>query len=622
MSDCACTNEPDTSAEDLHLDIVDAFVATEVTHDHKIDTKLGYIPHFSAFNEEHVKTALRNANRLSELDHQEMMQQLSDLKNIHPHSTYPDYLARIALSYHPATKNKVLPPPHQVLAKIFFDQDTLSGKSVGSPNVLDPESRLNWWRTDPGLNEHHCFWHIYNPCSPDPKHKIFHVKPRQGELFAYMHEQMLARYNFERLAVGLAPVAPYGPGQGWENPLREGVNSKLAGFSPRASMMSIPNYVTFYGRQIFSSDMERNLHRLQISIARNYLEGTNGEKVELTMHHLGCTVEADEGSANRKLYGDLHNRGHLVIGSINDPDGRYGTNPGPMINTATACRDPVFFRWHKFVDNIFETFRKTQKPYAKETLTMDKVKLLKVSVTSDTDQNSDKGPVVNHLKTKMKEETFIVKIDKKMKSLKKQVVDYDPFIYNFRVECETDVTVVFRVFLAPQVDEKASGDLNSRRNDFVEMDSFVQKLDKNTEFVVRKSVDSSVLMDVIKKWFHDDIEDPSDEANFKTYCGCGWPRNMLVPRGTPEGMKADLFVMVTNWEDDAVNPDVRITGNVAYCGKSGKPYPDKRPMGFPFDRDIQITDDAQTNTLEKLVEEVPNSTKAGVVIKFTPPNQD
>ena len=59
------------------------------------------------------------------------------------------------------------------------------------------------------------------------------------------------------------------------------------------------------------------------------------------MDNLGNTVEANKGSVNRKLYGNIHNDGHNVIATISDPDGRYQVETGPMISTATAPRDPV-----------------------------------------------------------------------------------------------------------------------------------------------------------------------------------------------------------------------------------------------------------------------------------------
>lgn len=61
---------------------------------------------------------------------------------------------------------------------------------------------------------------------------------------------------------------------------------------------------------------------------------------------------------------------------------------------------------------------------------------------------------------------------------------------------------------------------------------------------------------------------------------------MLVPRGTTEGMECDLFVMVSDYELDRVNQDLVgvCRQAAAYCGIRDRLYPDRRPMGYPFDR--------------------------------------
>lgn len=35
-------------------------------------------------------------------------------------------------------------------------------------------------------------------------------------------------------------------------------------------------------------------------------------------------------------------------------------------------------------------------------------------------------------------------------------------------------------------------------------------------------------------------------------CGCGWPEHLLLPKGKPEGMKFDVFVMITDYTNDRV----------------------------------------------------------------------
>lgn len=61
---------------------------------------------------------------------------------------------------------------------------------------------------------------------------------------------------------------------------------------------------------------------------------------------------------------------------------------------------------------------------------------------------------------------------------------------------------------------------------------------------------------------------------------------MLIPKGTPEGLRSEIFVMVSNYEDDRVQQDLAGTCNDAagYCGVRDRLYPDLKAMGYPFDR--------------------------------------
>lgn len=37
------------------------------------------------------------------------------------------------------------------------------------------------------------------------------------------------------------------------------------------------------------------------------------------------------------------------------------------------------------------------------------------------------------------------------------------------------------------------------------------------------------------------------------FCGCGWPQHMLLPKGSPEGVLFDVFVMVSDEAQDRVD---------------------------------------------------------------------
>ncbi len=76
-------------------------------------------------------------------------------------------------------------------------------------------------------------------------------------------------------------------------------------------------------------------------------------------------------------------------------------------------------------------------------------------------------------------------------------------------------------------------------------------------------------------------------------------------------MTFDLFVMVTSWKEDRVDTDDLDQGT-SYCGVKNEKYPDKRAMGFPFDRtfnDIQ--------SIQHLVGNYPNMFTVPITITFT-----
>lgn len=56
-------------------------------------------------------------------------------------------------------------------------------------NVTNPEERLTFFREDIGVNSHHFHWHVVYP--PNGILRSMYDKDRRGELFYYMHHQML-----------------------------------------------------------------------------------------------------------------------------------------------------------------------------------------------------------------------------------------------------------------------------------------------------------------------------------------------------------------------------------------------------------------------------------------------
>ncbi|KPJ13411.1 Phenoloxidase subunit 1 [Papilio machaon] len=148
--------------------------------------------------------------------------------------------------------------------------------------------------------------------------------------------------------------------------------------------------------------------------------------------------------------------------------------------------------------------------------------------------------------------------------------------------------------MAPTVDENGAPlSFEDQRRLMIELDKFTQPLNAGTNTIRRRSVDSSVTIPYERTFRNQSNRQgtagTAQAAQFD-FCGCGWPHHMLIPKGTPEGYPVVVFAMVTNWDDDKIEQDLVGTCNdaAAYCGIRDRRYPDKRPMGFPFDRPAPV----------------------------------
>lgn len=71
---------------------------------------------------------------------------------------------------------------------------------------------------------------------------------------------------------------------------------------------------------------------------------------------------------NSQYYGNLHNQGHTIISFAHDPDARHLEEFGVMGDVTTAMRDPIFYRWHSFIDTICNKHKALLPEYNNEEL--------------------------------------------------------------------------------------------------------------------------------------------------------------------------------------------------------------------------------------------------------------
>lgn len=184
-----------------------------------------------------------------------------------------NYALSVALLNRPDTKDLDLPsfiesfPEKYVDSTVFTklrEEATIVPDGSRMPIViprdytasdLDVEHRLWYFREDIGINLHHWHWHLVYPFEASDARIV--NKDRRGELFYYMHQQMVARYNMERFSNNLSRVERY---NNFREPIPEGYFPKMD--SLVASRSWPPRFTN-----TAIKDLNRELDQIKLDIA-------------------------------------------------------------------------------------------------------------------------------------------------------------------------------------------------------------------------------------------------------------------------------------------------------------------------------------------------------------------
>ncbi|CAG7818443.1 unnamed protein product, partial [Allacma fusca] len=539
------------------------------------------------------------------------------------------YAAASAATRRPDMRGLRTPPIWEILPEMFIPTEAIETargqaalptvmRSVVKvdrfyPNVVtidenftstsrDPENRLWYFRQDLGVSSHHWHWHLVygNPVS---KPSNIGLRDRKGELFYYMHRNLVQRYNTERISNGLpyavsldvttAPVLEEGyfpkltianSGRNW--PGRQDNTRVFANYTEEP-------FVT-------SEDLRKWKDRLMTSIHRGHITATDGSRVELTPPKgidivAGLVENGGYASLNPDFYGSLHDEGHGMIGNAHDPYNKFNEGFGVMRSPVVAIRDPAFFRWHTFIDDLFEEHKQTLTPYTRDELVWPGVQVTNIEVSQ---RNGTKNTLVTSW---MESDIDLTRgIDLRRSSAMNQGpvwarvthLTHERFRYRISVQNQSRnrLPATVRIFMAPRFDEnKKRIPFSRQRTLFFEMDKVSIDLAPGLNRIVRSSTDSTVTVPW-EQTFQDleNYVDMDQLSSEERYCGCGWPQHMLLPRGSSAGDVFDLFVMLTDGRKDAVpnggGDSGRCKQSVAFCGILDEKFPDAKAMGYPFDR--------------------------------------
>jgi len=431
------------------------------------------------------------------------------------------------------------------------------------------------------------------------------LNDRHGELFLYMHRQMLARYDAELLSHGKDRVQPFSPST-WSNPISEG-------YDPEGLSAGQLPFTIRRANQTLADQWVDRLRDLQAQVDQVLRTG-----VVPSIDGSEPARAVDASSLGEFVEEQLHNTGHGLISRLSEPlpPGRPGAGQpnGVMNNPMAAIRDQVFWRWHKQIDDLGAKWQDTldavdfgdgpfalirdgfgvspvawKSPDIILVLTSDlptgrtAMQLLQlgeglfggnrwdtdftsVSVQSGGTSLDTTSELVTFVDTSNLPDGRIVKF-----------LNHEPFTYFLRLENTSDhpIDITARIFLVPS-------NLATDRRAWIEMDKFTATVAAGARAVIHRSdVDSSVIKRPAET--SPAVRDSGPSNQLQSYCDCGWPYTLLLPRGKPApGMTFRLLVMLTDADVDRVVEQGHC-GSMSFCGARDR-YPDTREMGYPFAR--------------------------------------
>lgn len=279
---------------------------------------------------------------------------------------------------------------------------------------------------------------------------------------------------------------------------------------------------------------------------------------------------------------------------INYFPARYFVVPTVLDQYQTALRDPVFYQLQKRIIDLVMLFKMRLPMYSKEELLFPGVKINNIVVDRLITYFDDYLMDMTNAVTFTDEELMKTIPDMSL-FVKKRRLNHEPFKVTLDVNSDKAVDALVRVFLGPKTDNKGKLiDLEVNRLNFVEIDSFVRKLDTGKNTIVRDSremhniiKDRIMIRDFARKL--DSITDVNeilkkDLIHYNT----GFPSRLLLPKGKIGGLELMLYVIVSplRLRDNVDRTNLRLDGKDLCKNCRFTAVLDKMPLGFPLDRRI------------------------------------
>ncbi|XP_044731626.1 allergen Cr-PI-like [Chrysoperla carnea] len=457
---------------------------------------------------------------------------------------------------------------------------------------IERDQKLTYFTEDIGLNSYYWYLHVDYPFWMEgPEFGL--DKDHRGELFYYIHQQLLARYYLERLSNRLGEIE-------WINiwePMEHGYvctlqheNGLPFPVRPKKAMLIYDDHTKWTAEK-----MEILERRIIDAIDLGYILDKDGKKVSLYTNDginvLGNLIEGNPDSLHRRYYGYLLIWAkHLIGFSVQSVD-HLKLQPSALELYETAMRDPMFYAIHKRIVHYFFYYKRNLPVYTYTDLAYPEVKIDSVVVDKlITYFDHHDVELNNAIYNDFTVDTEIPKVIVKARQMR---LNHRPFYYRVNVVSEKTTQAVVRVFLGPKHDEHGHPiHINENRVNFVELDKFIVDLKAGKNVIERNShearhtVQDRTSYYTLYRKVMLALEGSEDFVLDNTEAHCGFPNRLLLPKGTRSGMVYQIFVMVTPYQGTH-----QVTEEQTYtCGVgTGSRSIDNLPLGYPLDRKIDVS---------------------------------
>ncbi|XP_034241333.1 allergen Cr-PI-like [Thrips palmi] len=533
------------------------------------------------------------------------------------------YAFSVAVVHRDDCAGLVLPPLYEVAPQLYLHSgdimDFVSAKMQGQINyvkmtnwtagyeISNPEQLLGYFTEDVGVNAYHAYAHLYMPFWLNCEKYGITTCQIRGESFYYYYQQILARYNLQRMANYLPELEDFD----WEESIKTGYNPDLlypngAHFPVRADQQDVSSIQSYSVQDIKAIEQ-----RIKDAIDSGFVLGKDGNKIPITQYVkginiLGNIIEGNQDSVNSRYYGSYQTMIRNLLALIMDPSQEHGVAPGVIGHYETALRDPAFYILQKYVLGLFQQYQNNLPSYKPDDLIFSGVAVKDVAV----DKLVTYFDLFDIDVTNAVDVATIDELDKLNYVAKTMRLNHQPFSYKIKVASDKKTSAVVRVFLGPSTElthsnfygEQASdvyyghdtADLDRLRNYFVELDRFPVELKNGDNLIERNSREftSTVGDNVSFKSLLKSAESGNTVLSTVDQ-QCGFPDRLVLPMGHKAGIPYSLFVMVTpHGADEHDHADYyhsekyQAAVKDIYSCNGLMTVVDNRPLGFPFDRQI------------------------------------